>query len=135
MNKKRIIVCVVIVILFIVCYSIINTKYDRLARYPYGTESERKIIEDYLDDNEIEYIIEYSIDPSYFIEYIRYDKFNIYHIDQYKHFNNIFTDFDTRETIIIVERLILLNKANDNFYTAISAKKMSDAYKFLRTYL
>lgn len=134
MNKKRIIVIICIFVLFIACYLTINVKYDRLARYPFGTDSERKIIEKKLDDSEIDYIVEYAIEPNYFMEYINCTKFNIYHSDLYKHFDNLFPYFTSEETVAIVERLYLLNKANDNYYNKLLNMKQEDAHSLLRTY-
>lgn len=134
MNKKRIIVIICIFILFITCYFTINVKYDRLARYPFGTESERKTIENKLNDSEIDYIVEYAIEPEHFMQYIYCSKFNIYHIDLYDHFNELFPYFTKNETVSIVEKLFLLNKANDNYYFKILSMEDSDVYKLLRTY-
>ena len=135
MNKKRIFVIVIICLLFIVCYSIINTKYDRLARYPFGTTSERKIIEKELNDQEIDYIVEYAIEPDFFMKYIQFDKFNIYHVEQYNHFASLFPQFTIDDTIKIVERLYLLNKANDEFYSTLTGKDIDYINMVLRSYL
>ena len=135
MNKKRIFVICVIFLLFITCYTVINTKYDRLARYPFGNESERKIIGDKLDDQEIEYIIEYGLEPDFFMDYIYCDKFNIYHVDLYNHFNDLFPMFTNQELILIVERLDLLNRANDEYYNNLLEKDPENVYTILRTYL
>ena len=135
MNKKRILVIVIICALFIGCYLMINTKYDRLARYPFGTDAERTIIERELNDQEIEYIVEYAIEPDFFMKYIIFEKFNIYHVDQYDHFNELFPQFTIGETINIVERLCLLNKANDEFYYSLLKKDREYAIGILRSYL
>lgn len=134
MNKKRFIVIICIFILFIACYLTINIKYDRLARYPFGNNSERQLIEKVLDDSEIDYIVEYAIEPDHFIQYINCYKFNIYHIDLYKHFDKLFPNFSNEETVSIVERLYLLNKANDNYYDKLLNMREEDAYSLLRTY-
>ena len=135
MKKKRIFVISIICLLFIICYSIINTKYDRLARYPFGTESERNIIDRQLNDQEIDYIVEYAIEPDFFMKYIRYDKFNIYHVEQYNHFMSLFSQFSIEDTIKIVERLYLLNKANDDFYNSLIGKDNDYITMVLRSYL
>ena len=80
------------------------------------SKTERTIIEKNLNDQEIEYIVEYAIEPDYFMRYIYYEKFNIYHVEQYNHFIVLFPQFSIEDSITIVERLCLLNKANDEFY-------------------
>ena len=61
-----------------------NLHYDSLARYPYRDENSRELIRKYLTQEEIEYIIEYSIPPNMFIAYIQEKDFNIYHAADYK---------------------------------------------------
>lgn len=134
MNKKRILVIIAICLLFITCYSIINTKYDRLARYPFGTNSEREIIESVLDDQEIEYIVEYAIEPDFFMKYIQCARFNIYHVDKYNHFCNLFPQFSIGDSVTIVERLDLLHKANDDFYNSLLQYDDDYITKLLRSY-
>lgn len=134
MNKKRIIVILGIIFLFVTCYFTINIKYDRLARYPFGNGYERVAIENKLDDAEIDYIVEYAIEPDYFIQYINCSKFNIYHLDLYKHFSQLFPYLSNEESVTIVERLFLLNKANDDFYNKILSMGEDEAYRLLRTY-
>ena len=73
-----------IVLFSICCLEILNVKYDSLARYPYEDENSRKLIRQYLSEEEIEYIIEYSIPPNMFIAYIQEDGFSIYHAAEYK---------------------------------------------------
>lgn len=135
MNKKRIFVIVAICILFVLCYSIINTKYDRLARYPFGTDAEREIIEKELNDQEIDYIVEYAIEPDFFMKYINYQKFNIYHVEEYNHFMSLFPQFNIEDSITIVERLSLLNKANDDFYYTLLKHDTEYIDSILRSYL
>ena len=74
-----------IVILSAVTIEIMNLNYDSLARYPYyQDENSRALIRRYLNEEEIEYIIEYSIAPNMFIAYIQEDGFSIYHAAEYK---------------------------------------------------
>lgn len=135
MNKKRIFVIVIICVLFITCYTIINTKYDRLARYPFGTDSERVIIENELNDQEIEYIVEYAIEPDFFMQYIQCAKFNIYHVEKYNHFRSLFPQFSIGDSVTIVERLNLLNKDNDDFYFSLLTHDNDYVTKLLKSYL
>ena len=84
-KKQWTMVFVCAVVLFSVCcLEILNVKYDSLARYPYEDENSRKLIRQYLTEEEIEYIIEYSIPPNMFIAYIQEDGFSIYHAAEYK---------------------------------------------------
>lgn len=64
--------------------TVMNSKYDSLSRYPYTDQKSRELIKEYLNQEEIEYIIEYSIAPNMFIAYIQEDGFNIYHAAEYK---------------------------------------------------
>lgn len=135
MNKKRILSIIIICALFIFCYFCINIKYDKLARYPFGTDREREIISNNLDNQEIDYIVEYAIEPDYFMDYVYYQKFNVFHVEQYNEFRFLFPYFDIEESIIIVERLFLLNKANDDFYYELLTHDKTYIINILRTYL
>lgn len=135
MNKKRIITIVCIVILFIACFSVINIKYDRLARYPYGTDAQRARIEKELTDKEIEYIVEYCIEPDYFFAYLDCYRFNIYHIDSYNRFRSLFSSFSVNDSVTIVERLILLGKDDEKFYTSLLKSGNEYAVNTLKSYL
>lgn len=73
-----------VVCITVVCLFIMNINYDTLARYPYKDERSRKLIKEYLDKDEIDYIIEYSIAPNMFISFITAEDFNIYHAVEYK---------------------------------------------------
>lgn len=73
-----------IVAFTLICVTILYSKYDSLARYPYSDAKSRELIKEYLNRDEIEYIIEYSIAPNMFVSYIAEDGFNIYHASEYK---------------------------------------------------
>lgn len=76
---------VAFVVLFTaVCLGVLNYNYDSLARYPYKDEKSRQLIKHYLNQEEIDYIIEYSIPPNMFIAYIQCPGFSIYHAAEYK---------------------------------------------------
>lgn len=135
MGKKRIIFIICIVALFIICYCTINVKYDRLARYSFGTTSQRKKIEEKLTDKEIEYIVEYAIEPDYFIHYLDCYRFNIYHIDSYNHFRELFPSFGVNDSVTIVEKLSLIGKDNDDFYYSILMYGQDHASTILKRYL
>lgn len=87
MNKGRLLLVFGITLIFIVCFSFMNYRYDSLSRYPYQDEEARAIIKEKLNKEEIEYIIEYSIAPYLFMDYINEDGFNIYRIKEYNDLN------------------------------------------------
>ena len=101
-NKKHIFVTCLLVIA-IVCIGIMNIKYDRLSRYPYQDEESRKIIDEYLTDEEIEYIIEYSIATNVFISFIDCEGFNIYHASEYKQLSNLLWQEKPENIVQMVE--------------------------------
>lgn len=86
--EKKILIKRVLFLIFIIaiasgCIFVMNIHYDRLSRYPYQDENDRALINQYLNDSEIEYIIEYSIAPVTFVKYLGCNGFNIYHISEY----------------------------------------------------
>ena len=70
MEKKRIALLVIVVVMYSVCMYFMNIRFNRLSRYPYKNDRAIKLIDTYLTDEEIDYIIEYSVDYRYFIDYI-----------------------------------------------------------------
>ena len=62
-----------LLIFSLVCFGLMNTRYDALSRYPYTDRRSRELIKQYLTKQEIDYIIEYSIAPNMFVAYIRED--------------------------------------------------------------
>ncbi len=84
-RKKWTAVFVAFIVLFTAaCLGYMNLNYDSLARYPFRDENSRELIKKYLNDEEIAYIIEYSIPPNMFVAYIDSPGFNIYHAAEYK---------------------------------------------------
>ena len=83
MQKGRIALLILIAVIFFSSFGFMNYNYDPLSRYPYQDKESRELIKRYLNDKEIEYIIEYSIAPSVFINFIKEDKFNVYHAKDY----------------------------------------------------
>ena len=86
---KRLILLLLVAGLSVACYYIMNQRYDRLSRYPYQDKDDRALIDQYLNDEQIEYIIEYSIAPKSFVQYLGCNGFNIYHISEY----NMLSDY------------------------------------------
>lgn len=85
-RKKKwlaVFVCVIVGIA-VSCIAIMNHHYDSLARYPYRDEKSRELIKRYLNEEEIAYIIEYSIPPNMFVAFIQEPGFSIYHAAEYK---------------------------------------------------
>ena len=54
MKLKRVTLIVVLIIYSLVCFQMMNTKYDPLARYQYTTVENRDIIVDNMSQDEIE---------------------------------------------------------------------------------
>lgn len=93
-----------IICISITCLSIMNIHYDELARYPYKDERSRTLIKEYLNKEEIDYIIEYSIAPNVFISFIKADDFNIYHSIEYKKLSEVMWMETPDHIVEIVEK-------------------------------
>jgi len=113
----RIILLGCLMVLFLLCFRYMNSRYDRLSRYPYKNEKARSLINKYLDDEEIEYIIEYAIDPSYFIDYVSAPSFNIYHVEEYKRISSAATYLNNVDCVEFTEEIYDIENGID---TAIS---------------
>ena len=94
----------VVVCIAITCISIMNIHYDELARYPYKDERSRELIKEYLNKEEIDYIIEYSIAPNVFISFIQADDFNIYHATEYKKLSEVMWMESPEHIVEMVEK-------------------------------
>ncbi|MFV0479719.1 MAG: D-alanyl-D-alanine carboxypeptidase family protein [Anaerorhabdus sp.] len=108
MKIKRLIFVLCVLGIVTLCMAYMNSKYDPLARYPYQGEEMRETIRENLTRKEMEYIIEYSINPDLFIDYIEVNRFNIYHATEYKYISNfLWTDGyeypDPSDVVSIVE--------------------------------
>ena len=86
--RKRLAFTIILLGITIGCIGFMNLHFDRLSRYPYQDEADRALIDQYLSDSEIEYIIEYSIAPAQFVQYLGCNGFNIYHIAEYNQLNS-----------------------------------------------
>ncbi len=92
MNKKRTSVYLVLMVIFIfsLAFYFINVRYDNLSRYPYElSEYEYNSLKSKLSNEEIEYIVEYAIEPSRIFKYLNSPKFNIYHLKEYDHYASL----------------------------------------------
>lgn len=81
-NKKtnieaRVILILICLGVFCGCFWVMNQTYDPLARYSYATDENRDILLQYLDSEDIDYIISNQIRPEEFIEFIDEEGFNI----------------------------------------------------------
>ena len=104
MQIKRLIFISMVMLISITCIGIMNLNNDRLSRYPYTDQKDRALIEKHLSNEEIEYIIEYVIQPSDFIDYIESEQFNIYHASSYKEVHENFDFYTSDDIVKIVEK-------------------------------
>lgn len=72
------------VLLIVICFAVgcfclyhMDKSYDPLARYPYTTDANRDIILEYLDSNDIDYLINQHITPDKFMDFIKLDGFSL----------------------------------------------------------
>ncbi len=103
MKTKRFLFVSSVVLLAVFCIGIMNLQYDRLSRYPYQDPQARALIDEYLSDEEISYIIEYSIAPSEFIQFLGVPGFSIYHISFYQQVRDSIWYLDNENIVYIVE--------------------------------
>ena len=103
-KKKWTAVFVSAIVLFSVCCMVFfHLRSDSLARYPFRDKTSRDLIRKYLTQEEIEYIIEYSIPPNMFIAYIQEDGFSIYHAAEYKQLSDSQWDKSPKDIVSMVE--------------------------------
>ncbi|MDO4500152.1 MAG: hypothetical protein Q4B60_02645 [Erysipelotrichaceae bacterium] len=84
MKLKRALLICGLLVLTVGCYVFMNRNYDPLARYPYGDQKTREKMIEVLDEREIKYIIDYSIEPSEFAQFLDGYRFNAYRINEYQ---------------------------------------------------
>jgi len=77
MKAKRISFIAVLLVLFGVCFTVMNQHYDELARYPYVTSENRDIIVEHLSSEDINYMISQQLKPEQFLPYIETKGFTI----------------------------------------------------------
>ncbi|MFI3283860.1 MAG: D-alanyl-D-alanine carboxypeptidase family protein [Erysipelotrichaceae bacterium] len=103
MKTKQLIFVTLITIISFVCFGLMVRNFDTLSRYPYDNDTARELIKEYLIKDEIEYIIEYSIEPNYFIRFIAAEDFNIYHSDVYNEIDQLSWDLGPHDIVELVE--------------------------------
>lgn len=105
-NIKRGLLIVSIIVLTVVCYLIMNRNYDPLSRYPYTlTDEQKETILDNMNELEIKYIIDYSISPGYFMDFVNNYYFNAYYSDLYYKAKNKLILCNNDEVVTIVNRI------------------------------
>lgn len=106
LNVKRGLLLGGIIALSIICYVIMNRNYDPLSRYPYElTESQKQTILDNMDELEIKYIIDYSIAPGYFMDFVTNYNFNAFYSEEYYIASQKLILLDTNEIISVVNTI------------------------------
>ena len=100
MKKKRLVFVLIVTVISLICLLYMNSYYDPLSRYPYDiTETQKKNIVNRLNENDIEYIIEYAIAPEEFYRYLLCNNFSIYRINEY---NRLLGNYPTLDNQTIV---------------------------------
>ena len=74
---KRMSFIAVLLVLFAVCFYWMNQSYDPLARYPYADDADREILLEYLDQEDINYLITQQIKPEEIMPFIAVEGFDI----------------------------------------------------------
>lgn len=59
------------------CFYRMNQSYDPLARYPYATSENRDVLLEYLDSDDIDYLITQQIRPETFLPFIEEPEFEL----------------------------------------------------------
>lgn len=90
------------------CYYRLNQSYDPLARYQYATDKNREIILEYLDSDDIDYMISQNIKPKQYMDFINVEGFDIHNTVYYE----VAKETQDEEPEYIVN---FVNKYKDNF--------------------
>ena len=80
----RIALLLTLVILFVLCYIKLNEQYDPLSRYPYVTEDNKEVILAYMDDDDIDYMVNQQIKPEEYMDFIEIEGFDIHQTRSYQ---------------------------------------------------
>ena len=110
MRIKQIVLVIIISLISMGCVLFMNRSYDRLARYQYDNPEARSLIAKYMSDDEIEYIIEYAIDPDTFIRYIKAPSFSVYRTDYYDYASQYLYFADDENIVEFSEKIASLSK-------------------------
>ncbi len=124
---------IAILCITVVSIGVMNIRYDSLARYPYKDERSREIIKEHLTDEEIAYIIEYSIPPNMFIAFIDEEGFNIYHAAEYKQLSNVLWQETPGNIVKMVEETRDIIDLNSLIYYLNIGYDYDSIYSFLQS--
>ena len=105
MIYKRGLLYIAILLIFGASFYRMNLHFNRLSRYPYDDEEAKRLIDKYMNDQDIEYIIEYSIAPDNFIDFIQSKYFSVYRYPAYQKLQEIRWDLPPEEIVFEVEYL------------------------------
>lgn len=92
MKLKRLLLIIVLIIFTAVCMYTMNTKFDRLARYQYVTDENRDLIEAYMSDEDIAYMVQQKIKPSQFEPFITKNGFTVKNTLYYDKCNQVMSN-------------------------------------------
>ncbi len=98
MKIKRISFIISLLVLFGVCFTIMNRHYDELARYPYVTNENRNILLKHLSNEDINYMISQQLKPEQFLPFIETEGFTIRNAHWYTRAKEI--QDDSNEVIV-----------------------------------
>lgn len=66
------------------CLYTVNRGYDPLARYPYADETQRETILAYMDQEDIDYLINQQLQPGVFMEFLTLPEFDVHNALWYR---------------------------------------------------
>lgn len=126
-TKKEFIARIILILLCLCigvgCYVYMNQSYDPLARYEYADDSNRDIILEYLDNNDINYLINQHLKPEDFMDFIQEDGFELKNTLYYKEAKEI-QDTDNGYIIHFVNRF-------RKYFSLDSLKDLLTYYSYL----
>lgn len=112
MKTKRAIFIGSLIVLFIICYSVMNEHFDPLARYKYADDSNRDLIIDYLSEDDINYLIDRQLTPEEFMPYFGIEGFTIRYVNWYNLAKN--TQNESLDVIVKFVNTYLGNKLHQD---------------------
>ena len=123
MDKKRLGIVVIVVVCFFSCFIYLNKKYDRFYRISGIDNETRQLILNYLDEDEQDYLVEYSIATNRFLKYIDYEEFDLKLISYYEFME------ETDKTFLSTQHLLRYTNAVVEKVKSLTNKKVSTHYK------
>lgn len=128
MKAKRILFIVSLIVMFVICFVIMNRHYDELARYQYVTNENREVILAHLDEEDINYMINQQLKPEQFLPFIEVDDFQIENAVWYTKTKEI---QDSEKDIIVS----FVNDFRTNLeYSSLETLLKAYSYDTLRTF-